>query len=482
MKHGRTENKGVDQMKEELSAINLKRHILGIKLIETWDQTGKHGPGAGLIDLANKDINRAKRTAMAIEMQESHLKRISEDTISTTFSLRPENVLKVVRIGTANSNRGDFATEYPLMTTDDAIYFINMTYDKTLRGPTQGDLLYENVYPYYAGEEISAKIDDGGAGTNYAGTLSPASCVPFKFRLVIANQIVAVDDGAGNIVGSVLDTAEINSIDYDTGDFVLNFLVAPGVGVDINAIWNWNSEDSAYYDQFGTVGIGLDKRRFQVRPHPLGYSFTTMTKLVLGTTGLGDAEELLVGAVGDEHAKAKDYKAINKLKMVAMGNPLAEFDCNFAGIGEISANEHAQNILGKIKSVGATIYDDIKRGQVNKIIAGSQALVYLQKHRLWNDDLSQGRVGCYKAGRLSDMDVFCTPQDTALINSDQMLLTFKNPEEGIDVSVVFGVLTEIAAALEYPEFKKVGNVASVEDTITVNSKFTRLLELKNLSL
>jgi hypothetical protein len=477
MKHGRMTGETAAQ---EMRVMQEARNAEAVKLIESWSKTDV---GVGLEDLYGSHPGRARRTAIAIQMQEQHLKQLSETIISTEFNLKPEHVLKVVRIGTANSNRGEMFTEYPMMTTDDAFYYINMTYDKSLRGATAGEKMYENVYPYYAGEQQTAELDaNAGGGAAFSGTLSPASCVPFTFQIIVGGAIVAQDDGAGNVVGTALDSASANTINYDTGAWVLNFLSAVPAGTPINCQFSWNSEDSSFFDQYGKMGIGLEKVRLNARPQPLGYSYSVMTELVLGTTGLGDAEAMLLGAVGDEHAKSRDYKAIALAKRVAMGNAIAEFDCDFASQGEISANEHAQNILGKIESVGGSIYDDIKRGQVNRAIAGSQALVYLKKHRLWRDDTSQGRVGVYKAGMLSDIDVYCCPADSALVGSDDMLLTFKNPQEGLDVSIVFGVLTEIAASLKYPQFYVDGNVASVEDARVINGKFVRLLQLKNLSL
>jgi hypothetical protein len=51
----------------------------------------------------------------------------------------------------------------------------------------------------------------------------------------------------------------------------------------------------------------------------------------------------------------------------------------------------------------------------------------------------------------------------------------------MDLSIVFGVLTEIDAALKYPEFYTKGYKATIEDSIVVNTKFCRLMQLTNLN-
>jgi len=460
------EFKRVTEARNSFAESAIKRHAT-----QDW--------GEGLEDLFESNPSKARNTAVALSLQEAHLNQLSESIISTELRLRPENVLKVVRIGVANSNRGDFATEYPLQTTDDAIYHIDMTYEKSLRGATAGDKIYENVHPYYVGEQQIANIDPAGAGTSYTVTIStPKPIVPYTIRILVGGALVGNDDGAGNLSYTGQDTGAANTVDYTSGQFVFNFVGAPGAAIDV--LYDWNSEDESLYDQFGTVGIKLRKTRFEARPQILGYSFTTMTEIALETTGIGNAEDLLVGAVGDEHAKSRDYKAIAKLRMVALGNGIDTFDADFAAAGEVSDKLHAQKLMSKIKQIGGQIYNDIKRGQVNKAIAGSDALVYMMKHDNWVDDTSQPRTGVYKAGRFGDIDVFACPADSQLVNANEIILTYKNPEEGLDVGIVFGVLTEIAATLMYPEFRKVGNVASVEDSRVINSKFVRILQLNNL--
>jgi len=493
-KHGRMME---EQVKDEFARATTKRRALAESLIKEWSDLEI---GAGLEDLYAKNPSKARNTALAITMQEAHLKQLNENIISTSFQMKPENVLKVIRLGVANSNRGDIFTEYPLQTTDDAFYHIDMTYEKDLSANTEGarnvsagDKIYEGINPYYAGEQVRLPLLSSFASATQQTNLLPAGMtagtdilangvVPYTVLILQNGAVIGSDDGAGNINFVGMDTSGVNTIDYATGEVDLKFAVAPA-SVTIEIMFNWNSESgrgSEDFVDFGTVGIALRKTRFNARPHPLGYSFTTMTELVLGTTLGENAEDLLVGAVGDEHARARDYKAIARARMVALGNGISYFDADFAGAGERSDYDHAQKIMSKIRSIGAEIYDDIKRGQINRAVAGSQALVYLQKHKQWSDDVTQPRSGVYKAGMLGDIEVYSCPANSNLVANDEIILTFKNPEEGLDVGLVFGVLTEISASLAYPHFYKKGNVATVEDNQTINSKFIRLLKITNL--
>lgn len=472
MKHGRKES-AVAEVRQHFEERNAKAD----RLIREWSQTEE---GTGLDDLyINGEKKTARNTAIALEMQERHLGKLSENIISQNFGVKPEHVLKVVRIGVANSNRGNIFLEYPLMTVDDAIYFIDMTYEQALRGTTAGDKLYESKNQYYAGEARLDSIGTGnGATTNFTGTLSVKPVIPYKVVLLVGGKYVGVDDGEGNIVSTLLTGT--NTINYTTGAYDITFSTAPTSGDDISFETHWDSEDSTLYDQYGTVGISVSKKRFQARPMPLGYSFSQMAEVTLGTTGLGDAHDMLIGAVGDAHAQARDYKAVALAKRQALNNAITTFNTDFAAAGELSDKSHAQRVLSVIDDIGGDIYDDINRGKVNRAIAGSRATTYFKKHDLWEKDDSQPRSGVYYAGKLDDIEVYTCPADSNLIANNEVILTYMNPQEGMDLSIVFGVLTELAAELRYPQMYTEGNLATVEDKMVINSKFLRILRLAGI--
>jgi hypothetical protein len=485
MKHGRRP----DDVKQELQEQIQSRNALANRFFEKWSKTdiGRR-TGKDMRSIMESNPTKARNIAIALNNQEKHLKSLSESIVSTSFSVRPENLLRAVKIGVANSNRGEIFTEYPLQTTDDAIFYIWMTYEQALRGSTAGDRIYEKINQFYAGEQaISATLGTGtGAQTSFSlAAVSPLPLIPRTVNLIVGGALVAKDDGAGNFVdfanGAVLSTSATNTVSYTLGTCTINFAVAPILGAAIQLMYNWSSENESNFTSLGTVGITLEKKRFNARPMPLGYNYSTMTQLTFETTGLGNAEEMLMATVGDAHAQSRDYKAVQRGRQIAMGNAMAYFNADFAAEGEVSLKSHAQNITKAIGEVSASIYDDIKRGQVNKAVVGSQVLPFLKLHDLWKDDLTQPRSGIYKAGSVSDIEVYACPADAAILNKDEMLLTWKNPQEGLDLSLVFGVLTEIDAALKYPEFYTRGFKATVEDSIVVQPRFCRLLQLTNIN-
>ena len=177
-------------------------------------------------------------------------------------------------------------------------------------------------------------------------------------------------------------------------------------------------------------------------------------------------DEILVGATA---------------KRQAVTNPITSFDADFVGAGSDNLYNHAQTILQTIEKINGNLYDDIKRGELNKFVVGTQALAFLKMHKLWENDSTQPRVGgSYKAGTLDGKDIYVAPKSDTALGNNEILMTYRNPDEDGDVNIAIGVLTELSAALDYPNLYRQGTLATVEDYKVINTKFFRLLQIQNL--
>lgn len=472
------------------------RNELADRLIEKWNRTQE---GHKLERLKAFSRPRARATALAMEMELAYLKKKLKESgtqISSSIQFTPENVLRIVRIGVANSNRADIATEWPLTSTNDALYFIDKVYGTSQRGATAGSRIYDSGLNTYASEiNDTAATTNAGVGngiiTTFTGTATTTPLIPYKVTVVVANQTVANDDGSGAFSGSTtLTGTATGTVDYTTGALSVTFTTAPASGAAVVFEYFWNSEDSDNFDEWGDIQLTTRKLNWRPRPFPLTYSYSKMMEITLGTTGFGDTEEMLVRAVGDEHAKRRDFLAFRDFKRLANSNALNTFNADFAAEGEDNDTNHAQRIGTKIKLISTQIYNDLKRGGINKIFAEGNAVAYFMKHKTWKDDDSQPRVtGSFLAGKLGNIEVYQTPSDSQTVESStasnggvngQAVLLFKNPEEDGEPCIAYGVLTEIAAALDYPNLYRQGSLATIEDKIVVQSKYARRLDINNI--
>ena len=476
----------LNEKKAEAMSKNAERNAGLDRLVETWLRTEY---GQGLDKIYAKSKTKARNTAVALEMQERYMdtkfRRIHEAIVSTGIDVTPEFLLRVVRLGVANSFRSEIFNEISLTSTDDAIYTVDFTYEQALRGATAGDKLYENVDKYYAGTAQRQTIATGNGSTkSYSGftATSHTPLYPLHVRIVVGGVYMGVDNGSGVLVGPGLDSGATNTVNYETGAIVLNLVAnaANGALVEVEYTFSW--ENSTNFNQLGTVGINVRKNRFSAVPVPLGYQFSDMAAITLESTGLGNMHDYLLQGVSDEHAKSRDYRAISFGREIARMNTQYTFDTDWAANGAVDPYSYAQGLLPFIGKINAEVYDETTRGELNTAVVGAKALTFWKQHKLWRTDEQGYKQGVYQAGYLDNVKVFTCPANANVINTNQALMTFRNPTDdtATDLSIIYGTLTEISAELKYPELYTKGTLAAVEDKIVYNSKYARLVEFQNL--
>jgi hypothetical protein len=478
-------NEILEQKKYEAMKQNATRNKDLDRIVEQWLRT-EYGQGLDKLYVENK--NKARNTAVALEMQEKYInskwRKLSETISSTGFEATPEFVLRVVRLGVANSFRGDMFNEVSLRSTDDAIYTVDFTYEQTLRDATAADKMYEKVYKYYAGTATRQTIGTGN-GVTTSFTLASTTYTPLyplHARIIAGGEYLGVDNGSGTLVGPGLNAALTNTVTYSTGAITINCSTAPAAAALVEVEYTYSFENADNYTQLGTIGINVRKNRFAAKPVPLGYEFSEMSAIVLETTGIGNIHDYLLQGVADEHAKSRDYRAISFAREVAKSNTTYTFDADWAAQGAVNPYEYAQDLLPFIQNIGAEVYDETTRGEPNTMIVGAKALTYAKRHNLWKTDEQGYKMGVYQAGYLDNIKVFACPANSNVISTDQGILTYKNPTDDTvtDLSILFGTLTEISAELKYPELYTSGTLATVEDKMVYNSKYVRLFTINNM--
>ena len=457
-----------------------ERQKWGDQLVEKWSRTEE---GKNLNKSWNISAHKARTGAYFLEKQSQLLNKLNETQISSAFQTTPEYVKKIVRIGGANSNRSTIFTEWFLQTTDDAVYFVDRVRERAVRGAVADENIYTQKRQNYASSEHKETIFTGNGVTTIVPTWT-ISITPVKLlhvAILVDGEKVANDDGNGGFVSSVLSAGTVN---YTTGALDITFSVAPANGSVVEVVWNFDMENSTTFDaQIGRTKIKVSKQRFDVQLQPLGYSFTDLAEITLTTAGvITSMTEEMVKVIGEEHAMRMDYQAFNKAKQLALGNPITTFNTDYAAEGADNDFNHAQTIVSPIANMQETIYDDIKKGELNIGIAGGKALTYLKKHAKFVSDRTQPRVaGSYLAGYLDDIAIYRTPSDVGTVDTNEIMFTHKNPEVETDTALIFGTMEPISASLRYPNFQTDGTIAALEDHMIVTPKFVRLLRLTNLA-
>ena len=160
-----------------------------------------------------------------MKIKEKYLKTLTETQISTAFQGTPQTVIKVLRLGYPNSVRGDIFTEFAMTSMKDTIFKIETIYDKTKRGATAGNVMYESVADRYPSEIERVNVT-ATATDNFKGQFLQLLFVPYTVRVLLNGFPVANDNGSGVLIGSVLSQSTPSTIVYDgtdAGDYDITF-------------------------------------------------------------------------------------------------------------------------------------------------------------------------------------------------------------------------------------------------------------------
>jgi len=470
------------QITEAVGRLNEERRGRAQRLVEHYAKV----PGCKGIDTL--PAAKAQNLAIALRNQEQYMKEelhLSETTTSNAFQAMPQNVLKLVRLSYPNSIRSELFVEWAMETARDLLFYIDPVYATTKRDATAEEKIYDNPVVDYS-SEYETEDATFVSGLRYSGTLSTVNIRPFEFAIyaVDANgrgRQVATDDGAGNIIGTVVDTTATHTINYVTGVYDFTFLTSKPDTVTLK--YSYDSEVSSNFSNIGEVSIRARSIRFDVKPFPLGVSWTQMTELLIGTTLGVDAKEALFTAVGDELKKALDLQALERAYRVAKTNPMVVWDADWIAGGADSQVAHAQSVTQAIGKAKNQMLESIFRGGVTSAFCGGEVVEFLKLHYKFDVTGAQPEIGAYKVGSLFGTDIYWAPP--TIIPTDEMVCVWKNPTVANDAALVLGTLlpmyvTNGGNPLEYKTFVKENGIAHFGDMKVTNPKYLVRVKLKGL--
>ncbi len=467
-------------LKEEKKQHLSERKEYANRLFEYWKK--QPDIGEGLDKMMEKNPEKARNTSVILENEANHLKSLSETQISNDFQTTPENVLRVVRLGYPNSVRGEIFFDYPMVTARDSIYYLSPVYASTARGATASDTTHESTAWRY-GSEIEEDVLDvstEGTETVFTGTLASGNAIrPFSVKVMLDGKPVAVDDGSGNLTGSLLNISGTNSVTYSDGSITITFTSAPDAGTELRVQSHVDSESTTSIIK--AVELQLTDYQLRARPYPLYVSWSKMAELLLGTTLDIDAEQSLIKGAGDELKKTLDFLAVQMAYRYSKQNDTTTFNADFATAGADSEVAHAQSVTKVMKQAENIIYNALNRGGMNAIVAAPDVIAFLTLHNQWSSEGQQPEIGIYKAGTLLGKPVYQAPTD--IIPSGEAMGVWRNPNaDGGDYSLVFGTLIPLyqTQVLEYKEGYSETGLFHFGDWVPIQKKYLVRMQFNNL--
>jgi len=470
------------QMQEAVAQENRSRNAYADRLIEKWSKKkGLSLDGGKFEKIYEANSRKARNLAIILENQEKYLKTLTETQISTAFQGTPQTVIKVLRLGYPNSVRGDIFTEFAMTSMKDTMFKIETVYDKTKRGATINNVMYESAADRYA-SEIERVTVTATATDTFTGTLAVVPARPYTVRLLLNGYPVASDNGSGILVGSVLHATTPSTINYTSGAYSIVFATALTTADAFTLEWSHNSEVYSLYGEQGQVNIRLVPYDFRATPHPIGFSWSKMTELLMNDQLGVDGQEVFISAGADELKKSLDFQAIGLANQASHWTTAVTFDTDWAAAGSDSDFAHTQSVVKALRNASQKTYNAIMRGgEATSYICGPKAATYLTGHKGYVADTSMPAVGAYKFGTLNGIPLYQVPSD--VVATDEILCVYKNnKEEANDSAIVTGSYIPLyqTQTLEYNYFLKETAIAFFGDMRINEGRYVTKVKLANL--
>jgi hypothetical protein len=467
------------------------------KLEEMFEKDAKKAENL-ILFLENSEIQARRNPTIAQNvLQEQAIKSMTEgqmkeamQTGGTMALMLPTDIVKISRIAYTNSIAQDIFDVWGMSSMKDSLYKLETTYGSTARGATADTVTYENYgegrYPSTFEQESTTSAD---AGITWTATLQYAPLIPFKVSVFLDGTQVAVDNGAGVLVGTDLSTTTPSTINYKTGavSIVFENAVSGGASADVTVQYAYDFEDPALFNRTGSVLLNLVEYQYSAILYPLEVEWTRFSEdLMNSKLGLSAKDMLIVGA-GDEFRKAFDERCIAKgIKASGWTNPIT-FDTDFATAGADSSYAHAQSVTTAIVNAENLAYDAIGRlADETNIVCDSTSYAYLMKHNKFVGIKPTSKVGIFKVGDLDGRGVYMAPKTIIGngTNEGKLYLFGKSTEsKNVDAPVSIGTYgTGITTnPVELKNFNSQMGLGVYADSKINNKHFATVVTLENLT-
>lgn len=496
------------------------------KALAAWKTVPEIGEG-----LEKYDESTQENTAMYLSQQMHHMKRMTETVFSQNFqSFSPENMLRLVRLSMPNCIRSKAFTEFALETMKDSMKLARPVYKKPASRTDKASNM-ANRHSQFTGDDDEDPWQfndtdptndintDGFRRALYqttedrfvqdlANVKPEGGKAQFKGEQFGENGEFYVD-GYVTVYGK--DETDIIAVQNKrTGKFLINTETYPnakvtgekdddgiytvtvdGVEGDWKIFGRYESEQDIDGDYLGEVDIRFSDYFFNPKRTAIGVTWSQLTEITLDV-GFGiSAEEYLISYASQEIRVALDYRAFKLAYANARTNPKeyhVEFDAAYNTTNAVPGSngtkegyiENALTFGTAIEKLSDTMLNDINIGGVNTLICGPSAGTYLTLNPAYSPKGKMVTKGCHVYGSFDNSLVIKVP--SSIIPTNEILTTFKNPEQENDVGVIFGTLVPFysTGVIQRRNFYKEAGLSTYGDWNVLNKKYLGIIRILNL--
>lgn len=259
----------------------------------------------------------------------------------------------------------------------------------------------------------------------------------------------------------------------------------------IKAFGRYDNEDDFEGNYLGEVEIKMSDYEFRPQPTMIGVTWSQMSEIVLDTSFNMSTEEYLVTYASQAIKLHLDYQAIKMAYRIAVTNPEqyhVEFDAayNTTNIAQGATGtkdgyrDNAQTFVSAVETLADNMLDDINRGGVTRMVAGTSAGTYMMLMSQFTEKGATQNEGVHQIGELSGKPVFKAPK--SIIPGNKVLTIFKNPQNEADISIAFGTLIPFVSSgvIQRKTLYKEAALATYGDWHCINRRYLGLITINNM--
>jgi len=438
-----------------------------------------------LLFLENTEQGALSNRALVENMKQAELTEAVQT--SGFLGITPQDVVKISRIAYPNASASEIFDFWGMTSMKDTLFKLETLVGSTARGSTANDVLVEKYgqgrYPSEWEEETVVT----SSATTFTGTLDYAPVREFKVEVYLNNSQIAADNGAGVLIGALLNPAGANTVNYTTGAFSVQFASAITAQDELIIRYAYDSEQESLYNRTGSVLLNLVAYDYRATMYPLAIEWTRFTEeLMASKTGM-KAKEMLIQGAADMFRKSLDEMCIDRGIKASNWSSAVLFDADFAAAGSDSSNDHAQGILSAIMTAEMKPYNTLGR-QADKtnLVVDSAALIYLTKHKQFQSVTPGSKVGIYKAGELMGRGIYVAPPNVITpVANKGFIYDFGKSADGLSVDSPVSIGTWKASIttdpVELKNFNSQMGMAAMMDIRSNNRNFANKVEIVNLT-
>lgn len=475
-----------EDVKGKLEEFRSETTVLAERLLEEKYSKPEYEDIALDIDEVYNDPRtrrRAINTIIKMDNQERFFeavcKYIPEQTFTANFGTTPQAIIRSIRVANPNSIIEDICDVQTISSMVGIIGYIKPVHSRSIRGATANTHLFESKAKDYAAENIDESIGTTSGAASYNKTLTYLPVRSGTVKVVYDGYEIAKDNGSGvmeNMTGyTFLDTGTgaTNTVNYVTGAVALT-LTGHASGKTLVCNYNYDTEQNTA--AHGDVELIWQSEGVKAEMHPLFFKFS-LTSMLLAQSANFSVEEVLNDAATQYIKTERDRRGVEYNIRLALSNASLAFDASPAAGGDNNNKMRAQLLELKLEAAGDAMYEDLGRGGVSYIIAGSGAATYMNLLDNFVKDNTQSPIGCYKIGTLGKAPVI-KARVTGL-GTNEMIIGYKS-EWGEAPFIHADYLDYATESLTLADFITQKGLASYYQNIRVEPKFARKLVISNL--